>query len=99
MKRKHSRVHILPTAIRETIPSNLFQAEAKDRVLVEAYRVLRQGRKLAVIEWETGTYQLGPPVSLRVPGETIKNCAMNAGFTFIENFPAGSHHYGLLYKK
>ncbi|HLD11490.1 MAG TPA: PIG-L family deacetylase [Patescibacteria group bacterium] len=32
MKRKHSRVHILPTAIRETIPSELFQAEGGSKV-------------------------------------------------------------------
>ncbi len=83
-----------------TVISNvLFQAEKKDVVIQEAYRILREGGKLAIVEWDETPAPLGPPVNLRIKKETAKNLALKAGFEFEKEFEAGSHHYGLMFIK
>lgn len=78
----------------------LFQAEKKDALMREAYRILREKGKIAVVEWEaTATGSFGPPAELRLKKETVKNLALQAGFSPDREFEAGSHHYGLLFKK
>lgn len=83
----------------------LFQAEKKDVVLQEAYRILRPGGRMAAIEWdspeniEISRFQVGPPAELRVKKEQLKELAMQAGFRLDREFEAGSHHYGILFKK
>lgn len=83
----------------------LFQAEKKDMIMREAHRILRQGGRLAVIEWdlpeniEILKYRVGPPPDLRINKETVKNLALQTGFKLDNEFGAGSHHYGLLFKK
>lgn len=82
------------------ISNTLFQSENKEGVLREAYRMLRGGGKLAIIEWDiTAPPPLGPPLALRINKDTIKNMAMKIGFASDREFEAGSHHYGLLFKK
>ncbi len=83
----------------------LFQAEKKDMIMREAYRILRQGGRMAAVEWdlpeniEISKYQVGPPQNLRLKKETVKDLALQAGFKLDREFSAGSYHYGLLFKK
>jgi len=78
----------------------LFQAEKKDALMREAYRVLREKGKMAVVEWEALTAgPFGPSAELRIKKETVKNLALQAGFRLDREFEAGSHHYGLLFIK
>lgn len=83
----------------------LFQAEKKDMIMQEAYRILRSGGRMAVVEWDLlsnvdrSGYQIGPSPDLRINKETVKNLALPAGFKLDNEFGAGSHHYGLLFKK
>jgi len=81
------------------IANILFQAENKLLFFQEAHRVLRERKGLAVIEWDQFQDSLGPPVNLRVKKEDTKRWAAEAGFVFDREFEAGSHHYGLLFKK
>jgi len=83
----------------------LFQVEKKNEVLREAYRILREQGRLAIIEWEAASsgkspkYQVGPPPALRIKKEVAKDLALQAGFELDREFEAGSYHYGLLFKK
>jgi ubiquinone/menaquinone biosynthesis C-methylase UbiE len=77
----------------------LFQAEAKAAVLSEAWRVLRSGGMLAVLEWDEPAFPAGPPAHLRVPKGEARALAEAAGFTFQREFDAGDHHYGLIFTK
>jgi len=76
----------------------IFQTEKKDEVLREAERVLRDGGRLAIVEWEPSA-PWGPPTDFRVKKETARNLAVQAGFEFDREFEAGEYHYGLLFKK
>lgn len=79
--------------------SILFQAENKLAIIEEAYRVLREGGRMAMIEWGESADSLGPAVALRVKKEDARSLALQAGFEFDREYAAGSHHYGLLFVK
>ncbi|MEK7465113.1 MAG: methyltransferase domain-containing protein [Patescibacteria group bacterium] len=81
------------------IANILFQAEKKDVILGEAWRVLRPGGALAILEWDATPFPAGPPPESRVPKEQARTLAQTAGFTLEREFDAGDHHYGILFKK
>ncbi len=81
------------------ISNVLHQAEKKQLLLETAFRLLQKGGRMAVIDWDNTISPLGPPLLLRVKKEVVKNGAAAAGFVFIKEFEAGSHHYGLLFEK
>lgn len=81
------------------IANILFQAEKKDALLTEAFRVLREGGRLAVIEWDADSGNLGPPRESRLKKEEAKTLALKAGFAQDREFAAGDQHYGLLFNK
>lgn len=81
------------------VSNALFQFENKHTILKEAYRLLREGGRLAVIEWNETPALFGPPLPLRIKKETVKHMALEAGFEIEREFEAGSHHYGILFKK
>lgn len=77
----------------------MFQAEAKDAVAKEAKRILKPGGKFAVIEWDETPFPGGPPNNLKLSKNNAKELANTAGFEIDREFEAGSHHYGLLFRK
>jgi len=81
------------------ISNTLFQAEHRARYFTEAYRVLRAGGRLAIIEWDDAPAPLGPPIGFRVKKDAIQEEAKTIGFVLEREFEAGSHHYGLLFIK
>lgn len=81
------------------ISNILFQAEKKRELLAEAKRILRPGGELAMIEWDETPFPAGPSPALRIPKSTARTIAEGVGFTMEKEFDAGSHHYGLLFKK
>ncbi|MBI2640680.1 MAG: methyltransferase domain-containing protein [Candidatus Sungbacteria bacterium] len=81
------------------IANILFQAEKKDAIFREAHRILREGGRLAVVEWDETPTPMGPPLTLRVKKDAAKSWAVGVGFELEKEFEAGSHHYGLLFHK
>lgn len=78
----------------------LFQAENKETMLREAWRILREGGGLAMIEWNASSdAPVGPPAQIRIKKETSRATALQAGFEYDREFAAGGHHYGLLFIK
>lgn len=81
------------------ITNVLFQAEQKQILASEAFRVLRSGGRIAVVEWDTNPTPMGPPPDFRIPKEQAIGLFQEAGFTSYHEFAAGAHHYGILFKK
>lgn len=98
---EHEGSHLQDRFIDLVIMANvLFQADNKDALLREAWRVLRQGGRLAMIEWDTASDSpLGPPPPLRLKKEAVRGYAIQAGFEYDREFAAGPYHYGLLFIK
>lgn len=92
--------HLPDDAVDFIIVANiLFQAEAKADVLAEARRVLRTGGHLAILEWDETPFPAGPAAALRLSKQAVRHLAEGAGLQLEKEFEAGSHHYGLLFKK
>jgi len=76
----------------------LFQLDHAPRAFAEALRVLKQGGRLAVIDWMDSFGGMGPQAKRVVPKDKALEYAQSAGFTLLREFPAGAHHYGILLK-
>ncbi len=81
------------------ISNLLFQVRDKDAILIEAARVLKPGGRVAIIDWSESFGGLGPAKEMVVTKEAAYEHARKAGLTFVKEFPAGAHHYGLIFRK
>ena len=81
------------------ISNLLFQADDKRQVIAEAKRILRANGRLAVIDWSDSFGGMGPHKDDVVKKEQVLTLARAVGLTFVKEFPAGAHHYGLIFRK
>ncbi len=81
------------------ISNLLFQTDDKRAVIAEAERILREGGRLAVIEWSDSYNGMGPHKNDIVAKEDVLTLARAVELTFVKEFPAGAHHYGLVFRK
>jgi ubiquinone/menaquinone biosynthesis C-methylase UbiE len=81
------------------ISNVLFQVEKKEALLQEAWRIIKSGGKLAIVEWDETESLQALPTLQRVPRQEIERMLQTIGFQFGKEFAAGSHHYGLLFRK
>ena len=79
------------------IANLLFQTSAKYTLVCEARRILRAGGQIALIDWSGSFGGLGPRPEEVLSPEEAKRIFLEAGFTFAKDFPAGDHHYGLMF--
>lgn len=84
----------------------LFQVIARENIVREAHRVLKQEGKVFLIEWEKeiqqnikGKVKIGPEISLRITKEEAKKLFEIRGFSFDGFFLTGDYHYGMVFKK
>ena len=81
------------------IANILFQAQNKQALISEANRILKAGGSVMIVEWNENQFIGGPSLDNRVGRDEAKKLFADAGFSFFKEFSAGSHHYGLVFKK
>lgn len=82
------------------IASNiLFQITNKEQFLQEAYRVLKEGGRLLLIDWSDSHSGLGPNDEHVVSENTARELCGTAGFAAQQVLSPGAHHYGFVFKK
>lgn len=81
------------------ISNILFQVDNKESVAKEAFRILKEGGKAAVIEWDKKVSKIGPPLEKRVKKEDCLKIFKDIGFKKEKEFKTGENHYGLLFSK
>jgi ubiquinone/menaquinone biosynthesis C-methylase UbiE len=81
------------------IKDMLFQNKIKDLIVKEAYRVLKNGGKLLLLEWNDRDSSMGPEKKLRISEEELKKLAESQGFKEEKKLSAGDFHYGSVYAK
>lgn len=92
------------SAVDAVVISNmLFQANEKENVVGEAARIIKPGGRVFLVDWDTSTElttsSFGPPLAQRVTRQDAEKLFQAKGFRFEKEFNAGSHHYGLVFRK
>ncbi len=80
------------------ISSILHQVANQDNVIREAYRVLKTGGYLVVVEWDSHA-TFGPHLASRVSREELGKLLEKFGMRPVKELSAGAFHYALLYQK
>ena len=81
------------------ITNILFQVENKKAVLTEAYRILRFDGSVMLVEWDQDKDVKGPVLPGTVNKKEAVRLMTEQGFVLHKECYAGSHHYGLIFKK
>jgi ubiquinone/menaquinone biosynthesis C-methylase UbiE len=81
------------------ISNLLFQVDDKRAVIAEAKRVARLNGRIAIIDWTDSFNNMGPHKDDVVKKEDILRLARANELTFVKEFPAGAHHFGLIFRK
>lgn len=80
------------------ISNILFQAENKNSLALEAYRILKGNGSVMVVEWNDSAVG-GPALGERIGKDEAKRIMQSAGLAFFKEFSAGRSHYGMIFKK
>lgn len=64
-----------------------------ERIINEAYRLLKDSGKLVVIDWKAEQAEIGPPVNHRVPEDKVIKQFENTAFLNIETHNKLTFHY------
>lgn len=99
LERPHGSKLVADHADRVLISNLLFQLEDKDIPLREAYRILKLGGIIGIVDWSESFGGLGPQKHDVVKKESAIKYMTDAGFELVREFDAGAHHYGLIGKK
>lgn len=81
------------------ISNILFQAEDKKVITDEAFRILKENGKVAVIEWDKKEDKVGPPLDKRISFEETRKVFEETGFKMEKKIETGDNHYGIIFKK
>lgn len=74
----------------------LFQNKDQIRMIWEAYRVLKPGGFLFIMEWNEMEASFGPEMSLRISRQKLIEMLEERGFCPVKDIVAGDYHYALV---
>ena len=93
-------ITLLDASVDACIVSNLlFQVSSKERVAIEALRILKPGGKVLVIDWDDSYGGLGPTKQHVFPKQSALELLTEKGFIYEKDIDAGAYHYGMIFKK
>ena len=79
---------------------NILHLEKPERLVCEAYRILKHGGKVGIIHWnDNPTTPRGPPMAIRPRPEQIRQWAESVGFVLEKRLDLKPYHYGLVLEK
>lgn len=81
------------------IANVLYESKQKDKIIVEALRVLKPSASLCVIDWQKGVGGVGPADSLRTDDAAMRAIIEQGGFIFQGSISVDAFHYGLMFQK
>lgn len=77
----------------------LFQVERKDGFIREVLRILRSKGRLFLVDWSDSFGGMGPQNKDVIKKEIAREMLISQGLSFIGEFSAGAHHYGLSFTR
>ena len=79
--------------------NTLFSVSDRDTCAREIARILKKGGQIFVIDWKDSFGHMGPHPDHVVTRAAAEKIFARHGFAVSREFPAGSHHYGVVFKK
>lgn len=79
------------------IINTLHQSRQPVNILHEAYRILKKGANLVIIDWTRGEALFSP--ERRIDKKALKSAAEKIGLDLADEFLAGPNHFALVFKK
>lgn len=76
----------------------LFQSQKKGTIVAEAYRTLKPGGKLLIVDWKKGAGGAVPD-EMRTSAQDIQAMVTEQGLRFDRDVDAGPFYFGQLYAK
>ncbi len=77
----------------------LFQIEHKERFVKEIVRILKPAGKVLIVDWSDSFGGVGPHAGSVVRRTVVQSLAEGVGLQFQKDIDAGSHHYGMIFRK
>ena len=77
----------------------LHQIGNKNNLMSEAYRLLKSGGKLLLIDWNHKPSTIGPVVDSRIDEDATRQLALKFNFKFNRGVDTDNYHYGLVFVK
>lgn len=77
----------------------LFQVEKKEVLIHEAYRILKKGGYIIILEYNKNFKNFGPPENLRLEKKDIIKLCNKIGFKLIEEKVPSESHFSLIFQK
>ncbi|MDG6243786.1 MAG: class I SAM-dependent methyltransferase [Methanolobus sp.] len=82
------------------ILANILHLEEPEKLLREAYRILRQKGKVVIIHWNYDpATPRGPPMEIRPTPEKCIEWAISSGFSNPDKYDLKPYHYGIVLNK
>lgn len=82
------------------IAANIFfQLDNKKGLVQEIKRILKPSGRVLIVDWAASFGGIGPQGDRIVSLSEMKKLFEGAGFVYESEIDAGSHHYGIIYKK
>lgn len=84
----------LPDGIADLVYMINLHHELDDRAttMAEAFRLLKSGGKVLVVDWKKEEMPMGPPAAIRVAADDIATDICEAGFTQVTQHPVLKYH-------
>lgn len=77
----------------------LFMSDDRAAMLAEASRVLRDGGKVLIVEWNEKIHTIGPSAEQRIDRDAMKELLTATGFKNLQSIAAGDYHYSIVAEK
>ena len=77
----------------------LFQLEDKTNIIKEIKRILKPNGRVLVVDWADSFGGIGPKPDMIIKKEKVMDNFQKEGMHLDREISAGSHHYGLIFKK
>ncbi|MEQ1499991.1 MAG: methyltransferase domain-containing protein [Parcubacteria group bacterium] len=77
----------------------IFQVEDKKAVIKEAKRILKPAGRVLLVDWADSAGKIGPEPKMLIKKDKVAEMFEKEGFHLDREINAGSHHYGMIYKK
>jgi len=75
------------------------QLANKDNLMLEAYRMLKTGGKLLIVDWNKKKNPIGLSHKTKVTEDEAKKLAYSINLKFVKVVESDDYHYGLLFVK